>query len=447
MMPAQARESMNGINTVAAEVAETGTFEVERISTEEGFASIGSEWNALVDRSSASIYQSYEWQSLWWKYLGRPGGHMLHILLIRSGEDLVGIAPLFLQAERFGGRVIHRRLRFLGSGESFGKSNGLFQDDGPSDYLDLIAQKGYEEQVAIAFLEHFRAASDAFDLLEAVNLPQHGVMMNFVVPQLAARSMRFSISRGEICSRIPLPGTTEEYMRSLSSSVRRRLSQARKALRAGQDLTLTSIDSADALESAFEQLVTLHQNRWMNLGYPGLFSEERFRQFQFAVARAFFESKKLWFKTVHHNGICVAARLGFTSNGCIYDYLTGFDHLSPSAKQRPGLGLLLSMIEDAISSGLHSVDLLRGNEDYKVELTSVADHNWNLVVPADKRTRLSERLRHSVLRTVRMVAFMHFKELALLRVQYRLHNAVTCIPFYLRFRMQRLIHRIRSREK
>ncbi len=439
------------VNTVSAMDADSlssptrNAIIVELISSEEGFASLGPEWGALVENTHASVYQTFEWQWLWWLHLGKAADQELHILAFRSGAALVGIAPLFLSALHFAGSTIHRRLRFLGSGDGFGNSGGLYQDDGPSDYLDLIVLPGFEQAVGDAFVDYFLGHPDSFDALEGVNLPQNGIMMNAVLPALRARGTRHSLSRGEVCSRIPLPSSIEEYLRSLSSSVRRRLSQSRKALLGGQNLTVESIESPAALETAYEKLIKLHQDRWMKLGYPGLFSDPRVMEFQRAVARMFLENGKLWFKTVQSNGECIAARLGFKVNGCIYDYLTGFDHLSPSAKHRPGLGLLLSMIEDAIILHYGSVDLLRGNEDYKVDLTSALDHNWNLIVPARRRVSGVSNVLYAMYRGASVPGYLFAKEVSLLRVQFHQHSVFTCIPFYVRFRFERLVHRIRYR--
>ena len=50
-------------------------------------------WNELVVLSGGTVYQTFEWQSLWWASYGSR--RSLHIVLFRADDAVVGIAPLF----------------------------------------------------------------------------------------------------------------------------------------------------------------------------------------------------------------------------------------------------------------------------------------------------------------------------------------------------------------
>ena len=102
---------------------------VECIDDLWGFTSLRSEWTELLGASAAdNPFLTWEWLHAWWKHL--HGGRTLQILTVRSEVyRLVGVAPLCVSRGRLPGLS---QLEFLGTGWA------------GSDYLDLIARRGYE---------------------------------------------------------------------------------------------------------------------------------------------------------------------------------------------------------------------------------------------------------------------------------------------------------------
>jgi maltose O-acetyltransferase len=95
------------------------------------------------------------------------------------------------------------------------------------------------------------------------------------------------------------------------------------------------------------------------------------------------------------------------------------------------------MIEDAVREGLGIVDLLRGTESYKLEITSDSTRTWNVVIK-----------KHQVRRTLAGMLWyigeplVHFwrrlaRERLLLRVHFREHGFPSFLYRYLVFLMQR----------
>ena len=118
-------------------------------TTPEVFDALAGEWNALVERSiTNTLFLTDEWQKTWWRDLGEGE---LRVLAMRdpaagrrsSSDDsagaLIGIAPLFFEANQLGGVEV----ALVGCKEV-------------SDYLDFIFAKGYEEacfREVIAYLK------------------------------------------------------------------------------------------------------------------------------------------------------------------------------------------------------------------------------------------------------------------------------------------------------
>ena len=100
-------------------------------TTPDIFEQLRLEWNALLRDSAADTpFLTYEWQKTWSDCLCSCEGE-LHLLTVRDGGALLGIAPLFVLSEPDKNGTPRRLLRLIGSVDA-------------SDYLDLIAAHGRE---------------------------------------------------------------------------------------------------------------------------------------------------------------------------------------------------------------------------------------------------------------------------------------------------------------
>jgi len=429
-----ARSTQAGFSAVS-----TSNVEIEVIRDACRFLSLRDEWDSLVEAAAVSIFQTFDWQWTWWKFFGKR--LRLHILLFRQGGTLIGIAPLYVDVHSALGMKLYQQLRFMGGGVRDWRSQWNLAEYGPSDYLDVIALPGFESAVGDRFLAYLREET-WLDEASLENIPENGVLMNAVVPQLRSRGWQFSILQDHVCPRITVPASLEEYTHTLRSSVRHRLSQARRAYTNEGLFELRSIESREKIEEAVDELVRLHQLRWNRLGYPGMFADNRFRVFLKEVAERFLEKGWLWFKTAQANGRCIAARLGFQFKGCLNDFIAGFDEKSPAAKRRPGIALLLSMIEDAIQRRLRTVNLIRGYETYKYEFTSEVTHNWKVVIPNVRSQRLLRARWHRLLDYLEFLFRKVYFEWTMFLVHYREHGFLVFLLRYTVFRTKKLLEKI-----
>jgi CelD/BcsL family acetyltransferase involved in cellulose biosynthesis len=403
---------------------------IDIVSKVETFSSLMQEWTTLAESSTATVFQTHEWLFLWWKHLGAGNGRLLRILLFRYEGNLVGIAPLFQQTSSFSGIRFNQRVCLMGSGSAFGVSSGMFLDDGPSDYLDFIVRPGFEEEINSAFIKHIVEYADIYKTIEFVNLKPKGFIYSSLLPLLIKHGMSCKISQADICPYIAVPSSVENYFKQLSPGVRRRLQQARNAAAEKTLFATSQPDTREKYHQALDELIRLHQQRWNTIGYPGLFSDERFKHFQHDVIDAFLEKGRVWCKMAAANGKCVAGRIAFKFNNTYFDYLSGFDDHSPAAKRRPGLALVIEMLEDAVHGHYVALDLLRGDEQYKFDFTSESNYNWNLLITSGKKSTLIARLAAAG----ELLLFLLKREARLLRVQRNHHGVLLCIVYYIKFR-------------
>jgi len=340
------------------------------------FLLLRTEWNELVTTSQATVFQTFDWQWFWWKHYGKE--LQLYIITLRHTQKLVGIAPFFLQTTKVFGIPLRHIMRMIGCGIASKENYGLPAEYGPSDYLDVIVRPGYEVNVAKSFLDFLRRQSTKCNEARFENVPHEGTFFQYFLPVLSAEGLKVSTTRNEFAPYISIPASPDDFLQRLSPGMRHHIRQSVSQFKHHPPFSIAAVTSQAVLHNLLLDLAYLHQVRWNSLGYAGLFSDQRFLDFQKDVAQKFYEHGVLWFKVVRMGGIQTAARMGFNFKGKMYDYLSGFDESFPEGRKRPSLALLMEMIEDAIIFKCSAIDLLRGTEQYKMKLTSSTAQNSDI---------------------------------------------------------------------
>jgi len=309
-------------------------------------------WNGLVERSMLpSIFMTWQWQSEWARSFmaERP----LQLLTV-SDEDggLCGLLPLYEETPG--------QLRILGGVDV-------------SDYLDVIAVAGREEEVWRALLQHRAVQSVEWDL-HAIRAVSPSLTL---LPALApASGLRAVAAVEERCPVLALPSTWDEYLARLSGKDRHEL--RRKMRKLDRELPGTSVRSHfdpvgwDAELGNFLRLHRLSKvgkARFMDEGM-----ERFFRDSTRVLAAAGWA--RLWL--LEWEGAAVASFLCLEYAGTVGLYNSGFD--PGYAKLAPGIVLLAHVIGDAIARGIGTFDFLRGEEPYKQGFGPVPEDLFNVKI-------------------------------------------------------------------
>lgn len=407
------------------------------------FAALRERWTALAESSQATVYQTHEWLSAWWKYFKTERCSLL-ILVFRRSQEIVGIAPFFIEVQSMRKFRLYRSLKLMGDCTRVKTFRGLYTEDGPSDYLDILVAPEAREEVTQELIAYLKDHTHLYDEIQLNNVPERSLLLRDIQPQLVADGYRGSVDQKHRCPRLSVPQTAEEFLKQLLPGTRRKFQQARKKFQQTPMYAIHNVRSLKELPSAFRDLVMLHQQRWNRAGYLGLFADSRFERFQHEIAETFLERGWLWFQVATMAGVRIGARLAFVFNRQYYDYLSGFDERHPWGKSRPGWALLLAMIEDAIEQKAQVVDFLRGEEQYKYELTPEFTRvvSVHLFPPRNERglmnrvglllSKLEDHL-HRVTREV-WIANIHCKQ----------HGILFFVP-YSRFFVHRLTQRFEKK--
>jgi CelD/BcsL family acetyltransferase involved in cellulose biosynthesis len=229
-----------------------------------------------------------------------------------------------------------------------------------SDYLDLLARDGQEEDAWTALLQG-RALERSRWVLHAVPAESPTVR---ALPALAEScSLEVNVEREERCPVLTLPPSWDAYLASLSSKHRHELTRKiRRLEREVTDGRVVSVHAAADVAARLGDFLALH--RASRVGKAKFMDERMETFFRAAIpALAARESVRLWFLEAGTTPIASFICLEWDDTVGLYN--SGF---APAhAALSPGLVLLSHVIRDAITRGRPRFDFLRGEERYKLE--------------------------------------------------------------------------------
>ncbi len=302
-------------------------------------------WERLV--ASARVrppFLSWAWQREWARAFAAD--RRLEVRRVEDGEGrLVAVLALYEAAPGV--------LQTLGGSDV-------------SDYLDLVAEQGREEDAWIALLQSRAADRVAWDL-HAVPAASPTVT---ALPQLAqACGLAADVAVEERCPVLTLPATWDAYLAGLSGKHRHELGRKMRRLeREASDVRVTCVHGRAGVEDRLGDFLDLHRRSRVG---KARFMDARMEGFFRSVVGALSErgDVRLWFLDTPSGPIASFITLEWDATVGLYN--SGFhpDHAALS----PGVVLLGHLIRDAIERGKHRFDFLRGEERYKYEFEPAAE--------------------------------------------------------------------------
>jgi CelD/BcsL family acetyltransferase involved in cellulose biosynthesis len=318
---------------------------LELLNDEADFLTLRGEWDALVDSSRApNLFLTWEWVSAWRRHLA--GRERLHVLLVRAGRDLVGIAPFVLMPRRIAACQWLPSLRLMGSGDVGG------------DYLDLIVRRGFEAETADLVASHISQQSFVLDARRVA--PQSEVAT--VTAALDTRGWIGATRTDETCPFIPLAGRTwDRYLGSLGPQHRYNFRRRLRHLEERHGFRFERVSTEAERPTGLETLFRLHWDRWRERSTA--FYSPQLRAFHHDVTARSLERGWLRLFVLSVDDEPAAALYGFAFGRKFYFYQAGFNPKFGSLSV--GLVCMGLAIREAFLEGLDEYDLLHGDEPYK----------------------------------------------------------------------------------
>jgi CelD/BcsL family acetyltransferase involved in cellulose biosynthesis len=318
------------------------------------FASLADSWEDLQkNATSTSVFQTFDWQRLWWTTYGR--GQPLRLLLATEGNRLVGILPLYIQTVP-AMRISVRLLRPIGIGG----------DTSPDDLGPVLAA-GCEDRVAQALATAVMQIPD-WDVMQLSDMLTDCAFTAAIRSEIGRRGLPFLTGRSERIAYLELPSTWEGWLEKLSRDRRWRIRSLRKKLHAAHPTRFLVWSDPNTLDAAIDRLAFLHNKRWNAVDEVHGFATPEYLGFHRSVMHACLRRDRLRLYCLEVAGQIVAMYYFYQFRNRLYLMQSGFD--PDFWKWRPGHVLLGHIIEHAISEGRSVLDFLRGDHRYKEKLAT-----------------------------------------------------------------------------
>lgn len=354
------------------EVARVDGLTVAVVTELEKVVGLREEWtDLLLDTARPSVFLSWEWMTTWLKEFS-PRGTRPRVLLLRRETDgkLVGLAPLCDTSAR--GPLAVRTMRFMGVGVG-------------ADHLAVLVRRGAEAEVRSAVAE-WLLSDPRWDVLEFPRLEDETAQWLETTVVAVGRGLA-SVSRtADICPYISLPGSWEDFLRTLRSDARKDLGRRWRRLREHGEVVVERVQRTEELAHAWDVLLRLHDERRQVAGDRSAFTTRR----SLAFHRVFLEqaAERGWLRLylMRVGDRYVAAEYCLSLGGRVVDLQTGFD----PTWSRFGVSTLLlgHAIQEAIAEGATEFDFLRGGEAYKQQRWAAALRRDKALVVWRRRPRV-----------------------------------------------------------
>jgi CelD/BcsL family acetyltransferase involved in cellulose biosynthesis len=349
-----------GTSSHAAAVATLGTLAPDHVRGSlitvecagfEAMQSLKEDWNALVNSMRyPTVFCMWDWVFTWWQHFG--AGRNLRLLLLRRNGELVGVLPLYSERRMVSsdGRI-GRVLGYCGASD-------LFPD--PLDIVSATADASECAEAALAFLE--TNARD-WDVLHLRFLEEDSELLRRAAGGGLGDAQTARISGAPY---IPITGSYEDYLRTLSGNERSKIGRSRRKLMEQKSVQYVDL-GAEGAPQALQALLTLHAKRAGEKRMHSTFARANViafhRDFLGCIAPG-----HVWLRGLRLDGELIAAFYGYTVGDRLAYYQLGHD---PAwATYSPGAVLLQETIREAFARGFTEYNFLQGEEAFKFRWTS-----------------------------------------------------------------------------
>lgn len=348
---------------------ETCTFHV--VTSFDEWSSLAETWNILLnDSASATVFLTWEWLYAWATcFLNKD--RSLYIVCIYRANELIGIAPFYLQKVRHRLAVL-RELHFLGS------------PDIGSDYLDVILRAGREKLAAESLYDYlFGIAHAQWDELRLTDVPAESRFLLHFMNCVDEHGKFKEVQRCAVMPQANLPANVDEFFARLSANRRSRYRRDLRRLSEAGTIEHLSFTQSD-LNSGFVRFFRLYDAKSCHNGI-------KMRTFFSTLCKVKQAKQLIQVDILCANGTDIAGLLHLRHNGKLSMLLMAVDK-NFNHKLSPGNLLVGMCMQRAIENGLHTYDFLKGDEDYK--------YHWATDTRASLSVILDQHHLQSILATV-----------------------------------------------
>ncbi|PWQ97120.1 hypothetical protein DKW60_11225 [Leucothrix pacifica] len=329
---------------------------VECINNTEQFCALKNEWNTLVEHSiHPQPFLLWEWVYTWWEVYQKPN-YKLQILAVYDNEQLLAIAPFYINNEHW---LVRGRLRMLGEGEAR-------EDEVVSHYPDVISLASHRSDVVKALVAYLLEHDNEWSFGQ-FRFMLGDSLLNEMQQQISQQYDHYTVSSSQSYA-IQLPPTPEEYVASLSRSMRKQFRSRLNRMQSSGEIEIRSAqDYADPHE-AMDILERLHRARWESREKGSIFDSLSFKTFHKTLLNRLLDQGIIDIRVMYHDGEPIAAVHNFNFKKRCYSYQSGFSS-QDDKRFSPMVVFDILEIQALVKAGYLEYDYLsaEGDNSYKAK--------------------------------------------------------------------------------
>ena len=338
-------------------------------------ATLRDDWLDLEHRAQPTVFLSWQWLGHWLSVY-KPDAMVLRVT---EGERLIGLGLVVETDERRHGLLKSRCLRLHQTGHKL-------LDQIWIEYNGFLAERGKEDAVAKASLEHLCSAMPGWDefILGAIDADE--------ADRYARTTGLYKHLRWEApCFGVDLDGLRRSgghYLDTLSRNTRYQINRSHRLYSERGEVRLVRPDSVEQALAVFDAIGPRHLERWGHGPDQSGFANPDFVRFHRELIREQWAEGGVDLISVMAGDEEIAFFYNLLHNQVVYFYLGGMASETDN-RLKPGLVGHSLCIEDYRHHGFHYYDFMGGDERYKSNLGHL---HRNLVQIALQRPRFKLKL-------------------------------------------------------
>ncbi|HUW19288.1 MAG TPA: GNAT family N-acetyltransferase [Sedimentisphaerales bacterium] len=324
----------------------------------EQLAAMQQEWDDFVESVEGEIFLTYDWCRIWWKYYGT--NRDLKVFVFRSGDEVVGILPLFFE-RLWLGPVYVRAAKLVGSDFTICQ----FSVPVKPEYMEAVVQK-----FVGAICEY------KWDIMHIG--PIAGLYKDFghlkgAFEEFLGSSYFVQDRQKDVQTYFQLVGNWEDQLSTIGRNERGNVRRNYNAIRKLSSNASSPLDSffatKDNLAALFQDFIAMHQSRWNTVGKAGHFKDwPSAEEFHRDLAETQLARDRLRLLRVEFDNQCLGYQYGYKFGAQFTHFLSA--RSDPSLLEGITLGRITfcELVKKALEEKMMWIDSLRSRYEYKMRL-------------------------------------------------------------------------------
>jgi CelD/BcsL family acetyltransferase involved in cellulose biosynthesis len=299
-----------------------------------------------------TVFQSYEYQRLWWRHFG--GDSELFIVLLVRNREIRGIAPLRIETIKQYGRWL-RRLAFIGSRWEVDRPRFLFVP-------------GEERPLTRALVAFLRARAEKWDCCDFHEQPTGSDGLAALEEAFRSAGCLVARTRDSDCAYLALTGTWTEFLAGKSQTFRKNIKTAGRRLRAAGEVSYQVYDTLPEVLEQLEVYRGIEARSWKSGEGVGIARNADYFEFYREMAERFAPQRAFVIRILSVGGRPVAGTFGLSYDGVFYSLQIAHD--AEFSRSSPGTYLEALEMEQCFREGFREYEFLGGFLNNKSRWTS-----------------------------------------------------------------------------